>query len=321
LERFAIGVDIGGTNIRAGIVDKDGNIVKKIEGFTSVRDSKDIVIERLIEGLKGLQEEAKRGSLYISAIGLGAAGIISIEKGIIASSPNLPDWLDVPLRDIIREGTSLPVVLENDANAWAFGEKWVGAGRGLRDFILITLGTGVGGGIISRGEILHGADGMAGEIGHMTVDPEGPRCGCGNNGCLEVYASAKGIIDRTIEAIERGSETRLSEMSGGNLYRITSEMVYQVAKDGDPLARDIMREMGRYLGIGMANLINIFNPEAIIIGGKVKDAWDLFIDSAKKEIQKRSFKTPSERAKILKSPLSEGGLIGAAGIALTSMGM
>lgn len=316
MEKVAIGVDLGGTNIRAGIVDKDGNIVKKIESSTLVNNGKDVVIERLIEGIKGLQDEVKREALDISAIGLGAPGIISIEKGTVAFSPNLPDWLDVPLRDIVRDRTGLPVVLENDANAWAFGEKWIGAGRDLQDFILLTLGTGVGGGIICRGEILHGADGMAGEIGHITVNPEGPRCGCGNNGCLEVYASAKGIIERTIEAIEGGAETELREIAEGNLYKISSEMVYQVAKDGDPLARDIMREMGRYLGIGMANLINIFNPEAIIIGGRVKEAWDLFIESAKKEIQKRSFNILSEKTKILKSPLSEGGLIGAAGIAL-----
>lgn len=319
MEKVVIGVDLGGTNIRAGIVDRNGSVSSKIEGSTSVQDGKDIVIERLVEELKALQNEARTFSREVSTIGIGAPGIISIEKGIIALSPNLPDWIDVPLRDIVRDGIGIPVVLENDANAWAFGEKWVGAGKEFQDFILITLGTGVGGGIIHGGEILHGADGMAGEIGHMTVNPDGPKCVCGNSGCLEVYASARGIVDRTIEAIESGGETRLKEITEGNFYKISSEIVYQVAKDGDSLARDIMREMGRYLGIGIANLINIFNPEAVIIGGGVKEAWDLFIESAKREIQKRAFSIPVERAKIVQSSLSEGGLIGAAGIAMKVM--
>lgn len=321
MEKVAIGVDLGGTNIRAGLVDRDGRVLKKIEVSTLIQDGKDMVIERLIKGIKGLQEEVRSGTAptEVLAVGLGAPGIISIKKGVIALSPNLPDWIDVPLRDIVGEGIGLPVILENDANAWAFGERWIGAGRNLQDFILITLGTGVGGGIIHKGEILHGANGMAGEIGHMTVNPDGHGCGCGNNGCLEVYASARGIVDRTIEAIEAGRESKLKELTEGNLYRITSEMLYEVAKEGDSLARDIMREMGRYLGIGIANLINIFNPEAIIIGGGLKEAWDLFIEPAKKEIEKRAFNIPAESAKIIQSTLNDGGLLGAAGIALRVM--
>lgn len=312
----SIGVDLGGTHLRVGVVDKDGRILKKVEGSTSVQDGKDKVIERLIEIIRTFLEEAKSESLDIIAIGLGAPGIINIKKGIMAVAPNLPDWVDVPLRDIIGENTGIPVVLDNDANAWAFGEKWIGAGRDFQDFILITLGTGMGGGIIHKGDIFHGADGMAGEIGHMTVNPDGPVCGCGNNGCLQVYASAKGIVERTIGAIEAGAETKLRELTEGNFYRISSDMVYEAAKEGDSFARDIMREMGRYLGIGMANLINIFNPEAIIIGGGVSEAWDLFIEPAKKEIQRRAFIIPAERTAIIQSSLSEGGLIGAAGIAM-----
>jgi len=177
----------------------------------------------------------------------------------------------------------------------------------------------VGGGIINRGEILHGADGMAGEIGHMTVNPEGPKCGCGNNGCIEVYASARGIVDRTVEAIEAGGETKLREITEGNFYRISSEMVYQAAKEGDSLARDILREAGRYLGIGIANLINIFNPEAVIIGGGVKDAWDFFIEPLKREVRRRAFSIPAERARIIRSALNNGGVLGAAGIALRTV--
>lgn len=319
MAKVAIGIDLGGTNIRAGLVDSEGGILSRIETSTSVQDGKDMVIERLIEVVKALKSDARNKTLEVSAIGLGAPGIISIEKGTIAISPNLPDWVDVPLRDVIEVKTGIPVILENDANAWAFGEKWVGEGKGLQDFIMITLGTGVGGGIINKGEILHGADGMAGEIGHMTVNPEGPRCGCGNHGCLEVYASAKGITDRTIDVIESGSKTKLREITEGNIYKINSEMVYQAAKEGDSLARDIIRAMGRYLGIGIANLINIFNPEAIIIGGGVRDAWDLFIEPLRREVRARAFRIPAERARIIKSTLKDGGLLGAAGIALRTM--
>lgn len=319
MEKVAIGVDLGGTNIRAGIVDAEGRILNRIENSTSVQNGKDTVIERLIEGIKSLKDDARGKTLEVLSVGLGAPGIISIEKGIIAISPNLPDWVNVPLRDIVEEKTGIHAVLENDANAWAFGEKWVGEGRGLQDFIMITLGTGVGGGIIHKGEILHGADGMAGEIGHMTVNPDGPKCGCGNHGCLEVYASARGITDRAIGAIEAGGETKLREITEGNIYKINSEMVYQAAKEGDSLARDIIREMGRYLGIGIASLINIFNPEAIIIGGGVKDAWDLFIEPLKKEVQVRAFSIPAEKARIIRSTISDGGLIGAAGLALKTV--
>ncbi len=319
MEKVAIGVDLGGTNIRAGIVDAGGRILSRIENSTSVQNGKDTVIERLIEGIKSLKDDARSKALEVSVIGLGAPGIISVEKGIIAISPNLPDWVNVPLRDIVEEKSGIHVVLENDTNAWAFGEKWVGEGRGLQDFIMITLGTGVGGGIIHKGEILHGADGMAGEIGHMTVNPEGPKCGCGNNGCLEVYASARGITDRAIRAIESGGETKLREITEGNIYKINSEMVYQAAKEGDSLARDIIREMGRYLGIGIASLINIFNPEGIIIGGGVKDAWDLFIEPLKKEVHVRAFSIPAEKARIIRSTISDGGILGAAGIALRTV--
>lgn len=319
MEKVSIGVDLGGTHLRVGLVDKEGRIFKKAEGSTSVQDGKDRVIKRLIETIRTFQDEVKSESLEISAVGLGAPGIIDIKKGVMAVAPNLPDWVDVPLRNIVSDSIGIPVILENDANAWAFGEKWVGSGKDFQDFILITLGTGLGGGIIHKGELFHGADGMAGEIGHMTVNPDGPVCGCGNTGCLQVYASAKGIVERTIEAIESGAETRLRDITEGNFYKISSEMVYEAAKEGDSLARDIMREMGRYLGIGIANLINIFNPEAIIIGGGVSDAWDLFIEPARKEIQKRAFAIPAERTKIIQSSLSEGGLIGAAGLALRTV--
>jgi glucokinase len=201
------------------------------------------------------------------------------------------------------------VVIENDANAAALGEQWLGAGKDVASMILITLGTGVGGGIILDSRIWHGADGMAGEIGHMTLVPDGRPCSCGNYGCLEMYASSRGIL--------RSYEEACSQSGPRAARALTSEDVYEAARSGDPVAIGVMKGMGRMLGIGLANLINIFNPERIVIGGGVKDAWPLFIDAVREEIFRRAFEVPAKRSGIVSSLLGDdAGVVGAAAVAL-----
>jgi len=233
----------------------------------------------------------------------------------VVKSPNFPDWNNLPLKKELERLLHVPIYIENDANAAALGEQWRGAASGIKSMILLTLGTGVGGGIVLNNKIWHGADGMAGEIGHMTLIPDGRQCSCGNVGCLEMYASARGIIQSYQETLT-SSASPLSD----TLKEVTSEKIFVAALAGDPLARRVMKEMGRMLSIGIANLINIFNPEMIVIGGGVKDAWQLFIGATHEEVMKRAFQVPASRTQIVPSFLGDdAGMIGAAAVALQKL--
>jgi len=302
-----IGVDLGGTNLRTALVDKNGDVFDKVKAPTRAADGHAKVVQKLIENIKAQQDRALRNGKKIAGVGVGAPGVIRADTGVVVTSPNFPDWNNLPLKKELEAALGLPVTIENDANAAALGEQWRGAGRGITSMILLTLGTGVGGGIVLDGRIWPGADGMAGEIGHMTIIPDGRRCGCGNTGCLEMYASSRGIV---MTYQERSSRSKV----------VTSEEIYQAARDGDVLAGDVMKGMGRLLGIGIANLINIFNPEMIVIGGGVKDAWPFFIEATRAEIKKRAFEYPAARTQIVTSVLGDdAGMIGAAALAFQKL--
>lgn len=309
--RVVIGVDLGGTNLRTAILGPDGNILERHKEATHAADGWEKVVVRLIENIKQQRKSATQLGFDVAAVGVGAPGVIQADKGIVVKSPNFPDWNNLPLKDQLEKTLGTPVFLENDANAAALGEQWRGAGRGIRSMILLTLGTGVGGGIILDNKIWHGADGMAGEIGHMTLVPDGRPCTCGNTGCLEMYSSSRGIVQSFREA--------LGKTSGGvpdQSKQISSEQVYEAAGAGNEIAIRVMKDMGRMLGIGIASLINIFNPERIVIGGGVKDAWPLFIGSTREEIMKRAFAVPAKRTEIVPSQLGDdAGMVGAAAVA------
>ena len=311
MSRVIIGVDLGGTNLRTALLSSEGDILDKRKEATYASDGWQKVVQRLIQNIERLQEIAIQKGLSVAAVGVGAPGVIQVDKGIVVKSPNFPDWNNLPLKDELEKVLRLPVMIENDANAAALGEQWRGAGMGIGSMILLTLGTGVGGGIILNKQIWHGADGMAGEVGHMTIIPDGRKCGCGNVGCLEMYASARGIAQSYRDAGVASDASSLSE--------ITSAQVYQAASNGDARAVKVMQNMGRILGIGIANLINIFNPEMVVIGGGVKDAWPLFIDSTRAEIRKRAFEVPAARTEIVPSKLGDdAGMVGVAAAALQS---
>ncbi len=302
-----IGVDLGGTNLRTAILSPDGEILDRHKEATHATDGWKKVVERLTENIKRQRDIATQKGLEVSAVGVGAPGVIQGDKGIVVKSPNFPDWNNLPLKDLLEKTLGTPVFIENDANAAALGEQWRGAGRGIKSMILLTLGTGVGGGIILDNKIWHGADGMAGEIGHMTLIPDGRPCSCGNTGCLEMYASARGIVQSYREALG----------TSGSPKHITSAQVYEAARAGNEIGVRVMKEMGRMLGIGIASLINIFNPERIVIGGGVKDAWPLFIGATREEIIKRAFEVPAKRTEIVSSQLGDdAGMAGAAAVAL-----
>jgi glucokinase len=308
--RAVIGVDLGGTNLRAALLTADGDIIEKQMEATNVSEGWKKIVLRIAGSVAQQREAAANRGLDVQVVGVGAPGVIQMNTGVVVKSPNFPDWNNLPLKEELECALRLPVFIENDANAAALGEQWRGAGKGISSMIFITLGTGVGGGIVLHNKIWHGADGMAGEIGHITLIPDGRPCSCGNSGCLEMYASARGIVQSYREKASGSVPVDV-------LKAITSEKVYKAAQTGDPAARYAMKEMGRMLGIALAGLINTFNPEMIVLGGRVKDAWQLFIDAAREEVLRRAFLIPAQRTRIVPSLLGDdAGMIGAAAAAL-----
>ncbi|HBI22703.1 MAG TPA: hypothetical protein DDX84_00455, partial [Nitrospiraceae bacterium] len=209
----------------------------------------------------------------------------------------------------------------NDANSAAFGEKWRGAGRRVNSLVCLTMGTGIGGGIILNGEVWRGAHGMSGEIGHITVNPEGPKCNCGNYGCLESYSSATGMVRSAIGSIKKGTRTILLRLTTGEIKKIDAKLIHEAAIKGDRLSLNILKEAGMYLGIAIANLMNILNPDMIVLTGAVTGSWDFFMPAAQLEVRKRALKTIVGRTRIVKGKLrGTAGIVGAAGIAWRQSG-
>jgi glucokinase len=315
--KSAIGLDIGGTNTKILLASEDGRVLHGRQSLTPSPAKKGSggIEELLIKNLRDFLDDEKTKTLIsdtkIAGIGIGVAGLIDRKEGKIIKSPNIASVDGLPIRDIFEREFSVPVVVENDANAYAYGEKWIGTGKDINSFVVLTLGTGLGGGHIYNGELYEGPF----EIGHIIIEPNGRVCPCGSHGCLESYASGRAIVDRAITSIESGTKSLLVDCCDGNYYKITPELVFQKALDGDSLSREIFREVGHYLGIGISNLINIFSIEAVIIGGGLIGAWDLFIEELTKEAFKRSFKPFSSNIKILKSTMAkDAGSVGAAGL-------
>jgi glucokinase len=227
------------------------------------------------------------GSFALQGIGIGVPGIIDLKTGMLRESPNLPGWAETPVRAEIERLLGTRVILENDANVAALGEKWLGAARDVDDMAMLTLGTGVGGGIVLKGRIWHGMTGMAGEFGHMTVEPEGPRCGCGNRGCLEQYASATAVVRMAKEAIESGRAPGLAKAASTD-PEFSSKAIYNLAIQGDEEAKKIFGRVGRALGICLANLVNAFNLNMYVIGGGASSAWEAFSPYIFEELRQRS---------------------------------
>jgi len=301
-ESVVIGMDLGGTNLRVAGVGAGGDIVELYREQTLAREGPESVIERIVTAIGRLSASLTGSGGSVRGVVLGAPGIICSRAGTVVASPNLPGWHDVPLRDRVAAAVGFPVLLENDANAAAYGEYWRGAGKGCASMVLLTLGTGVGGGLVLGGELWRGADGMAGEIGHITVEPGGRTCRCGNVGCLETYASATAIVDS------------YRELSGVEEV-VSAEEVHRRAHEGDANARQSYREAGRSLGQALAALVNLLNPECIVIGGGVLPAWDLFMPAAEQEMRRRAFAAPASRVRIAPAALGDlAGVTGAAGL-------
>ena len=295
-------------------------MLSRDHSITPVKEGQQAVVKSILESVGRALDQAHITAADLAAIGLGAPGLSNPETGILFTSPNLPGWKDVPLRDIIEKELGRKAFLINDANAAAVGELYFGAGRGARNFIYITVSTGIGGGIISDGKIYTGAIGMAGELGHMVIDAEGPPCNCGNRGCWDALASGTALAREAKQKITGGAETAILDFADGDIDKVTAEVIHRAAKESDGLARRLIRETGYYLGVGLANLINIFNPELIVIGGGLSNIGDMLLEPALKEAKKRAFREPFQAVRFARAGLGRNsGVLGAAAFALEEM--
>ncbi len=309
---LTVGVDIGGTKVAAGVVDSQGKVLARARRLTPSRDPQ-AVEDTIVEVVTEL-----RASHPIGAVGIGAAGFVDAERSRVLFAPHLA-WRNEPLRDAVAAAVELPVVVENDANAAAWAEWRFGAGRGETRLVCVTLGTGIGGGIVIDGQVQRGKHGMAGEFGHMIVVPDGQRCECGNRGCLEQYASGN-VLGREARELARASSpvtVPLLQRVGGDVDALVGPVITEAARDGDPLAIELFEEVGRWLGIGLANLAAALDPGMFVIGGGVSDAGELLLrparDSFRRVLTGRGFR-PEPR--IIKAALGpEAGLVGAADLA------
>jgi glucokinase len=293
---YAIGLDLGGTNLRAAAISPAGALLERVSVHTNLAAGRDAILADMLSAIRTLREN--QGAAGLSGIGIAVPGCISQETGSISFTNNLAALEGFPLRDRLEQGLSIPVILENDGNAAALGERWIGAGQGIDDLVLLTLGTGIGAGIVSRGEVLRGQSGLAGELGHITVVPNGNPCGCGNRGCLEKHASAQAI-------------SVMARLSG--LGNITSEQCFHLAQQGDEKAQAIFIAMGESLGIALAMLVNTFNFPLYLLGGGALAAWDQFAPPMLAELRRRSFTFRLSPTRIEKATLGcDAGLFGAA---------
>lgn len=312
---WVLGIDIGGTNLVMGAVSEDGSrVVGDHSRPTEPSRGPDAIIQDLVEMADHTRTHLGRvvPGAELGGVGIGAPGPLDTKRGVVLLTPNL-GWVDMPLRDRVAEALDLPAHLDNDANCAVLGESWVGAARGGRYVLGVTIGTGIGGGIVINGEVHHGASDCAGEIGHMTIDMDGRRCGCGNYGCLEAYASGPAIAMRAIEQVRSGAESSLAGLVGGDLDKVTAQTVYHAATLGDDLAREVVRATAQYLGAGLANLVNVFNPDLVVIAGGVTQAGDRLFEPLRRVVAQRAFKPAVEACQIVPGTL--GGLAGVFGAA------
>jgi len=317
MARFIVGIDLGGTNIKAGLLDKKANLIARTTIPTEASKGKESIVRNMIAAAEKVLSKVEINWSDVAAVGVGSPGTIDFEKGLVLQSPNLPGFENFPLRQTLEASIRRPVIIENDANAAAFGEYWAGAGRGVHSMVILTLGTGIGGGIILDGKVLHGAHGTAAELGHTVICYNGASCPCGSRGCLEAYASATATVRRFREAVLSGERSTLQEKVNRK-EEITSKMIYEAALQGDALSERILRETGTFLGVGIVSIMNCLNPARIVLSGGMIGAGEMLMQPLKEEVKRRGFNRPVERTDIVFASLGEdAGLIGAAGCALS----
>lgn len=309
-----IGIDLGGTNIKCGAVDDAGRVVHRLSVPTDSDRGAEAVLNAMIAGAKDAAAGADWSMASVDAIGIGSPGPIDFAAGVIVKAPNIPGLDNMPLRDGVSAGTGRPSILENDANAAAFAEYWVGAAKdpSVDNIVMLTLGTGIGSGIIVNGALIHGAHNSAGEGGHMIVKDGGRQCGCGQRGCLEAYASASHTANRAREALDNGGASTLNDLPAP----ITSEQVFAAAAAGDKLALGIIDETTDLLGVACVNLCRLLDPQMILFAGGMIHAGDFLFDRIRAAFARHTWTVAEDRVQIGPAMVgNDAGLIGAAGVA------
>lgn len=305
----AIGIDLGGSNVRAGLCSGDSRVMERIEETSRAKHAPDELRNQLVDLVKTLSAKTSEG---IVAVGVGVPGIHDSVTGVIHQSPHFPEWRDYPLRSKLAEKLKCRVETDNDANMWALGEARFGAGQGKDDVLCLTLGTGIGGGIIVDGQIYHGERGFAGEVGHIVVEAEGPPCSCGNRGCMEVFASASGLQRMLVEGPDGPAKKEFLQQLGKAETKVSAADLGRAADNGDEFAQDLFKQFGTYLGIGITSLVNILGIHTIVIGGGVSQSWSHFIEATQAEFRSRSYQEVARITQIVPARLgADAGIIGA----------
>ena len=302
------GVDLGGTNLKLGLVSAGGELLHRHDAPTEADRGPDHVLARIAQAVRRLADGAQVSLADIAAVGIGSPGPLDSKAGVVVFTPNMAGWRDVPVRDRLQKDLGRPVVLENDANAAAYGEFRCGAGRGISNLVLLTLGTGIGGGIILDGRLFRGSTDTGAELGHMVIQYGGRRCGCGNRGCLEAYASATAVVGRMGERIEAGDSSTLASARD-----FTCRDVFEAAQKGDALAKRIVEETADYLAVGITNILHILNPEMVVLTGGMMGAGDSFLNAIRCRVRETAFERASSACEICWSTLGgDAGILGAA---------
>ncbi len=311
MSHYAIGVDLGGTKTLTALVDGRGGVVARVRVATPTTGP-DAVIEAIAASVAELSNRSGVAPRSALGVGVGAPGPLDTGSGVVFEPPNLPGWRDVPLAALMAKRLGVPTFVENDANAAAMGEHWVGAGQGVDDLVYLTVSTGIGGGLILGGRLYRGASGTAGEVGHMVIARDGPRCGCGRAGCLEALASGTAIAREARLVVESGRPTVLSQVPP---EAITAEAVARAAGEGDPLAREVFAGAAAALGVGITNLVNLLNPALVIIGGGVSGAGELLFAPVRRIVRQEAFERPGAAVRVVPAALGDDvGVIGAAAV-------
>ncbi|MGK7345490.1 MAG: ROK family protein [Candidatus Nitrospinota bacterium M3_3B_026] len=313
---YVIGVDLGGTNVRAAAVSPEGAILSRAKLGSRASEGYGKVLDRVAETARKVMDEM---GMKPAAVGVGSAGAIDFDRGVVTRSPNFPDWRDTPLLRDLEDRLGAPVRLENDANAAAIGEGWKGAAVDWDDFLAFTLGTGVGGGLVLGNKIWHGTEGMAGEVGHIPIRPGGRLCGCGARGCLEAYASASGVAHSARERFNEPGAARLREMTEGRAEMVDAALVAKGAMEGDELMLGLLAEAGEYLGRAMAAVALILDVSRFVIGGGMSEALPLMESAMRRAALASAYTLDDEKLMIRKAALGDdAGILGAAKVAMES---
>lgn len=313
MERLSIGMDLGGTNIKVSLFNGAYEKLAENRVKTEVHAGSEIVLQRMLFGMNGLLEQAGKTPEDIECIGMGVPGILDMESGISQFSPNFPKWEDVPIASWFEQRLGIPTYIDHDVRVNLYGEWYAGAARGKENVVLITLGTGLGAGIISDGHVMYGKTGSAGELGHMNMYRPGRPCHCGSSGCFGRYVSGRGMVRTMQERLEQGADSITLDWTNGDWNKLTASMISRAYDEGDETAIEVMHETGRILGYGLINTINIFNPEIIIIGGGVSGAGERLLGTVRSTVKEYALKISAEACEITTAALNDAaGMLGAA---------